>query len=175
MMYSSIRKYLCCLFGLSVVLLMAACSGSGESAASEAPASPPPAAAAPTSPASTLKPPYPIADSSQVQTLPGGIQLYIIEKGSGAIPKPGSHVFINYHGMLTDGTVFDSSFERGAPADFALNQLIKGWQIGLTAVPTGSKIKLIIPPEYGYGPQGSPPNIPGNATLIFDIELISTY
>lgn len=122
-----------------------------------------------------LKPPYPIADSSDFVSLTGGIKLYFVEKGNGAIPKPGSNVFINYHGMLMNGTVFDSSFDRGTPADFSLAQLIQGWQIGLTSTPSGSKIKLFVPSAYGYGERGSPPNIPPNADLIFDIELISTY
>ncbi len=161
---------------LSLVLLALFSWGCEESSStqSSAPAdSATPSATA--KPSSSLKPPYPIADSTDFQMLTGGIKLYMIEKGTGAIPKAGSHVFINYHGMLTNGTVFDSSFDRGAAADFSLTQLIQGWQIGLTAVPTGSKIKLFIPPAYGYGERGSPPNIPPNADLIFDIELISTY
>jgi FKBP-type peptidyl-prolyl cis-trans isomerase FklB len=127
-----------------------------------------------TAPTQGVKPPYVIKDSSSVQLLESGVQLYVIEAGSGAIPAPTSHVFINYHGMLTDGTVFDSSFDRGTPADFALTQLIRGWQIGLTKVKSGSKVKLVVPPEVGYGAQGSA-TIPPNSTLIFDIELISTY
>lgn len=120
-----------------------------------------------------LKPPYPIADSSQVQTVEG-IQIYLIEKGAGAIPNPGSNVVINYHGYLTNGEVFDSSFDKDGVVDFPLNNLIRGWQIGLTQVPTGSKVKLIVPPELAYG-AAARPGIPANSTLIFDIDLISTY
>ncbi|MCL4137447.1 UNVERIFIED_CONTAM: hypothetical protein GTU68_015545 [Idotea baltica] len=81
---------------------------------------------------------------------------------------------MNYHGMLLDGSVFDSSFGQGGVKDFSLQQLIKGWQVGLTKVRTGSKVKLIIPPELGYGAQARP-SIPANSTLVFDIELVSTY
>ncbi|MEL6842184.1 MAG: FKBP-type peptidyl-prolyl cis-trans isomerase, partial [Bacteroidota bacterium] len=110
---------------------------------------------------------------SQIQEV-DGIQIYIVEKGSGAIPTPGSNVVINYHGYLTNGEVFDSSFEREGVADFPLNNLIQGWQIGLTKVPSGSKVKLIVPPELGYG-SAARPGIPANSTLIFDIDLISYY
>lgn len=157
---------------LVALLAFSACqqeSGSETKSAGEA------AAAAPATPSpSGIMPPYVIKDSASVQLLESGVQLYVIEEGNGAIPSLASNVFINYHGMLTDGTVFDSSFDRGAPADFSLQQLIRGWQIGLTKVKSGSKIKLVVPPDVGYGAQGSA-TIPPNATLIFDIELISTY
>lgn len=129
---------------------------------------------APTQSAPTgLQPPYPISDSSQIQTVEG-IQIYVVEKGAGATPKPGSNVVINYHGYLTNGEVFDSSFDKDGVVDFPLNNLIRGWQIGLTKVPTGSKVKLIVPPALGYG-EAARPGIPANSTLIFDIDLISTY
>lgn len=118
--------------------------------------------------------PYVIEDSSRVVNLEGGIQLFIIEEGGGPIPKPGSNVIIDYHGTLLDGSVFDSSFDKGGYQDFQLTQLIKGWQIGLTAVNSGSKIKLIVPPEMGYG-AADKPGIPANSTLVFDIHLVSTY
>lgn len=120
------------------------------------------------------KVPFVITDSSQVEILEGGVKMYFIEKGSGAVPNRDAHVLIHYHGMLMDGTVFDSSFERGQPADFVLNALIQGWQVALTKAPSGSKVKLIIPPDMGYGAGGSG-SIPPNSTLVFDIELISTY
>ncbi|MEM9933216.1 MAG: FKBP-type peptidyl-prolyl cis-trans isomerase [Bacteroidota bacterium] len=118
--------------------------------------------------------PFEVVDSSAVEDLGGGIKMYVIERGSGVIPETGSNVVINYHGMLTDGTVFDSSFGKQGVMDFNLNQLITGWQVALTAVETGSKIKIIVPPEMGYGAQGQG-QIPPNSTLIFDIDLISTY
>ncbi|MDX1906360.1 MAG: FKBP-type peptidyl-prolyl cis-trans isomerase [Bacteroidia bacterium] len=154
----------------AAVLVLSSCQQGGSSAptAAQAPSAP----AAPRQP--EIKPPYPVTDSSQI-IYSGGVGIYYVEKGAGAIPKPNSMVMINYHGMLEDGTVFDSSFERGKVADFNLGNLIQGWQIGLTQVPTGSKVKLFIPAELGYGAQGSPPKIPGNADLVFDIELITTY
>ncbi|MEM6631169.1 MAG: FKBP-type peptidyl-prolyl cis-trans isomerase [Bacteroidota bacterium] len=121
-----------------------------------------------------LEVPYVIQDSSQVLTLQDGLEVYFIEKGTGPSPSIQRNVLFHYHGMLTDGTVFDSSFERGQPLDSPLSRLIRGWQIALEQVPLGSKVKLVIPPELGYGAQGST-NVPPNATLIFDIELISMY
>lgn len=138
--------------------------------ASSAPAETTPAAA---STPQGLQPPYPIADSSQIQNVEG-IQIYVVERGGGVTPKPGSNVIINYHGYLTNGEVFDSSFDKDGVVDFPLNNLIQGWQIGLTKVPTGSKVKLIVPPELAYG-EAARPGIPANSTLVFDIDLISTY
>ena len=100
--------------------------------------------------------------------------MYVIERGNGVIPKTGSNVVINYEGRLTDGTVFDGSFDKPGLMDFNLNQLIPGWQVALTAVETGSKIQVVIPPDMGYGARGQG-SIPPNATLIFDIHLVSTY
>lgn len=118
--------------------------------------------------------PYAIKDSSQIIDLGEGLKLYFVEKGNGAKPQANSTIYINYHGYLTDGKVFDSSFDRGQAVDFNLNGLIQGWQRGLAQVPTGSKVVLIVPPALGYGPQGSG-TIPPNSTLIFDIDLINTY
>lgn len=123
---------------------------------------------------SGLQPPYEIEDSSKIQ-LVDGIQIYVAEKGTGHYAKPENNVVINYRGTLLDGSVFDESFSKPGVADFPLGRLIQGWQIALTKVPTGSKVRLIVPSELGYGAQGSPPNIPPNATLIFDIHLISAY
>lgn len=87
----------------------------------------------------------------------------------------GDRVKVHYRGKLTDGTVFDSSFERGDPIEFELGsgQVIKGWDQGLLGMCVGEKRKLKIPAKLGYGAQGSPPTIPGGATLIFDTELVS--
>ncbi|KAL6967968.1 peptidylprolyl isomerase [Sarracenia purpurea var. burkii] len=87
----------------------------------------------------------------------------------------GDRIKVHYRGKLTDGTVFDSSFERGDPIEFELGsgQVIKGWDQGLLGMCVGEKRKLKIPAKYGYGEQGSPPTIPGGATLIFDTELVA--
>ncbi|XP_002534360.3 peptidyl-prolyl cis-trans isomerase FKBP15-1 [Ricinus communis] len=87
----------------------------------------------------------------------------------------GDRIKVHYRGKLTDGTVFDSSFERGDPIEFELGsgQVIKGWDQGLLGMCVGEKRKLKIPAKLGYGPQGSPPKIPGGATLIFDTELVA--
>ncbi|KAG6785388.1 hypothetical protein POTOM_011118 [Populus tomentosa] len=86
----------------------------------------------------------------------------------------GDSIKVHYRGKLTDGTVFDSSFERGDPIAFELGsgQVIKGWDQGLLGACVGEKRKLKIPAKLGYGEQGSPPTIPGGATLIFDTELV---
>ncbi|XP_057808479.1 FK506-binding protein 2-like [Salvia miltiorrhiza] len=86
----------------------------------------------------------------------------------------GDSVKVHYRGKLTDGTVFDSSFERGDPIEFELGsgQVIKGWDQGLLGMCLGEKRKLKIPSKLGYGEQGSPPTIPGGATLVFDTELM---
>ncbi|KAJ4888080.1 Peptidyl-prolyl cis-trans isomerase FKBP15-2 [Raphanus sativus] len=87
----------------------------------------------------------------------------------------GDRIKVHYRGKLTDGTVFDSSFERGDPFEFELGsgQVIKGWDQGLLGACVGEKRKLKIPAKLGYGEQGSPPTIPGGATLIFDTELVA--
>ncbi|XP_027092870.1 peptidyl-prolyl cis-trans isomerase FKBP15-1-like [Coffea arabica] len=87
----------------------------------------------------------------------------------------GDKVRVHYRGKLTDGTVFDSSFERGDPIEFELGsgQVIKGWDQGLLGMCVGEKRKLKIPAKLGYGDQGAPPSIPGGATLIFDTELVT--
>lgn len=86
----------------------------------------------------------------------------------------GDKVSVHYRGALTDGTVFDASYDRGEPIDFTLGtgQVIKGWDQGLLGACLGEARKLKIPSKFGYGPGGSPPKIPGGATLIFDTELV---
>ncbi|MDP5171945.1 MAG: FKBP-type peptidyl-prolyl cis-trans isomerase [Bacteroidia bacterium] len=161
-------------------LLMSSCGSSADQAASGAELAQRPAEAAPgpvgapsaQAPAG-LQPPYPITDSSRIFTVEG-IGIYIAEEGSGTKPKPGSNVVMNYRGTLLNGEEFDSSFGKGGYMDFSLNNLIQGWQIALPLVPTGSKVKLIIPADKGYGPADRP-GIPGNSTLVFDIELVSSY
>jgi peptidylprolyl isomerase len=102
-----------------------------------------------------------------------GLQYEVIHK-SGADEKPSSSdtVEVHYQGSLIDGTVFDSSIKRGQPISFKLNQVIKGWQEGLTHMSVGDKFRLYIPSTLGYGKNGTGP-IPPSATLIFDVELLN--
>ncbi len=101
-----------------------------------------------------------------------GLQYEIINEGSGPKPSQSDTVITHYHGSLTDGTVFDSSVERGEPAQFPVNGVIQGWIEALQLMPVGSKWRLTIPSDLAYGDQGSPPVIGPGATLIFDIELL---
>ncbi|EPF7600174.1 FKBP-type peptidyl-prolyl cis-trans isomerase [Vibrio vulnificus] len=107
-----------------------------------------------------------------VITTESGLQYQVLEKGHGdKHPTASSKVKVHYHGMLTDGTVFDSSVERGSPISFNLNQVIKGWQEGLQYMVEGEKVRLFIPSTLGYGKGGSGP-IPPASVLIFDVELL---
>ncbi len=104
-----------------------------------------------------------------------GLQYIMVEEGTGAAPKSGDLVQVHYTGTLADGTKFDSSYDRGDPIAFPLGmgQVIPGWDEGIGLLTVGGKAKLIIPPELGYGEQGAGGVIPGNATLLFDVELVA--
>ena len=106
-----------------------------------------------------------------VITLESGLQYEIINDGSGLKPNIDDNVTTHYHGTLVDGTVFDSSVDRGEPASFPVGGVIKGWTEGLQKMKIGGKARLFIPSHLGYGPEGSG-LIPGGATLIFEVELI---
>jgi FKBP-type peptidyl-prolyl cis-trans isomerase FkpA len=101
-----------------------------------------------------------------------GLIIIPIKEGSGASPQPTDTVKVNYHGTLRDGTVFDSSVERGTPATFPLNRVIPCWTEGLQKLKVGGKAKLICPSAIAYGDRGAPPKIKPGAPLMFEVELI---
>lgn len=107
-----------------------------------------------------------------VKTLPSGLQYEVIQEGKGKQPKPTDKVTVNYRGTLIDGTEFDSSYKRGEPATFTVDQVIKGWSEALPLMKTGSKWKLFVPADLAYGERGAGPKIPPNATLVFEVELL---
>lgn len=107
-----------------------------------------------------------------VTVLASGLQYSVIKEGNGAKPQASSQVKCHYHGTLIDGTVFDSSVDRGQPAVFPVNGVIKGWVEALQLMNEGSKWRLFIPPELAYGEQGAGGSIGPNTTLIFDVELL---
>ena len=106
-----------------------------------------------------------------IKTTASGLQYEVLKQGNGAVPTKTDKVKVNYEGKLIDGTVFDSSYQRGEPAVFGLNQVIKGWTEGIALMPVGSKWRLYIPQELGYGERQSG-KIPPYSTLIFDVELL---
>ena len=110
-------------------------------------------------------------NDSVVQTK-SGLQYMVLKEGNGAKPGPTDKVTVHYTGRLLDGTVFDSSVERGEPATFALNQVIPGWTEGLQLMSEGSEYRLFIPSELAYGSKGAGDKILPNSTLIFDVKLI---
>lgn len=113
------------------------------------------------------------AKKEGVTTTPSGLQFEVIEAGSGAKPSATSSVTVHYHGTLIDGTVFDSSLERGQPASFGVNQVIPGWTEALQLMPQGAKYRLYIPQNLAYGAQPHPGGpIEPYMALVFDVELL---
>ena len=112
------------------------------------------------------------AKKEGVKTLPSGVQYKVIKEGTGAIPADTSVVKVNYEGRLIDGTVFDSSYKRGEPATFPLQQVIAGWTEGLQLMQEGAKYRFFIPYRLAYGEGGAGASIPPFAALVFDVELI---
>ena len=108
-----------------------------------------------------------------VVTLPSGMQYVVLKEGTGAKPTINDVVTTHYKGTLLDGTVFDSSIENGQPVQFPLNGVIAGWTEALQLMGIGAKWQLFIPAKLAYGEKGYPPAIPPNATLIFEVELLS--
>jgi len=107
-----------------------------------------------------------------VKTLPSGLQYKVLTEGSGKTPKAADNVTVRYKGTFINGVEFDSSYEKGKPATFQADKVIRGWTEALQLMTEGSKWQLFIPPQLGYGERGSG-SIPPNSTLIFEVELIS--
>lgn len=126
-----------------------------------------PAAPAPGAPLPTAPAPAP----SGVQTTYSGLKYEVLRPGTGARPASYNRVKVHYHGYLPDGTVFDSSVQRGEPATFGLNQVIPGWREGIPLMQVGAKYRFTVPPHLAYGARGAPPKIGPNQTLMFDVEL----
>ena len=112
------------------------------------------------------------AKKEGVTTLPSGLQYQVLKEGNGKSPKATDKVVCHYEGMLIDGTMFDSSVQRGEPATFPLNGVIAGWTEGLQLMKEGAKYRFFIPYQLGYGERGAGASIPPFATLVFDVELI---
>lgn len=109
----------------------------------------------------------------EVTTTESGMQYEVFTEGAGEKPAPTDKVTVHYHGTLIDGTVFDSSVQRGEPTSFPVNGVITGWQEALTLMTVGSKWRVFLPSELAYGAQGAGNAIPPHSPLVFDIELIS--
>ena len=101
-----------------------------------------------------------------------GLQYQVVREGTGARPTSYNRVKVHYHGTLPNGTVFDSSKQRGTPATFGLNQVIAGWREGIPLMREGTVYRFVIPPNLAYGAAGMPPKIGPNQTLIFEVELL---
>ena len=110
---------------------------------------------------------------AEVVTLPSGLQYQVLKEGNGKKPSAKDTVMCHYEGTLIDGTVFDSSYQRGEPATVPLQQVIAGWTEGLQLMQEGAKYRFFIPYTLGYGENGAGQSIPPYATLIFDVELVA--
>lgn len=113
------------------------------------------------------------ASTNAWQTTSSGLKYQVLKRGTGTVsPKPTDTVKVHYHGTLLNGTVFDSSVQRGEPISFPLNGVIPGWTEGLQLMKVGDKFKFEIPPDLAYGPNSPTPAIPPNSTLVFEVELL---
>ena len=112
------------------------------------------------------------ATKEGIHTTPSGLQYQVLKEGAGPKPKVTDTVKCHYHGTLINGTVFDSSVQRGQPASFPLNRVISGWTEALQLMPVGSKWRLFLHPDLAYGDRQAGAAITPNSTLIFDVELL---
>jgi peptidylprolyl isomerase len=167
-----------------IAALLSACGGAasspeaapaaeGEQAVEEA--APQEATTEAAAPVQEAAPEQATASDEEMQTTSSGLEYVILEEGTGKMAETGDLVSVHYTGTLEDGTKFDSSYDRGEPIQFVLGrgQVIKGWDEGIALLKEGSKAKLVIPPELGYGEGGAGNVIPPNSTLVFEVELVS--
>jgi peptidylprolyl isomerase len=148
---------------LAVTLCLLGCSKDEPSAGGKTDAGTPPVAIAVT----------PAGQTNEMMKTASGLKYQVMKKGAGAVsPKASDTVKVHYHGTLLNGTVFDSSVERGEPISFPLNRVIPGWTEGLQLMKVGDKFKFEIPPNLAYGPNSPSPKIPPNSTLVFEVELL---
>jgi FKBP-type peptidyl-prolyl cis-trans isomerase FklB len=112
-------------------------------------------------------------NEKDVKSLPGGIQYQVLKSGDGKTPKASDQVTVHYRGVLVDGRQFDSSYDRGAPTSFGVDEVIDGWTQVLQRMKVGDKWKVVIPSDLAYGETGFGPVIGPNATLVFEIELLA--
>lgn len=159
-------------FVLAPALIVAGCQPASQSGGDNKNAAGGSAAAPATPPASPA--PAAAGDSkSEMKTTPSGLKYQVLNQGTGTVsPKPTDTVNVHYHGTLLDGTVFDSSVQRGQPISFPLNGVIRGWTEGLQLMKVGDKFKFEIPPNLAYGDRSPSPKIPPNSTLVFEVELL---
>ena len=115
----------------------------------------------------------PVKTTPKPKKYPSGLVMTVLEEGEGPSPSARDTVRVHYHGTFPDGKVFDSSVKRGRPARFPLNRVIPCWTEGVQKMKVGGKARLKCPPSIAYGARGAPPSIPPNATLYFDVELLS--
>lgn len=117
--------------------------------------------------------PAPGGAQTEWKTTASGLKYQVLKQGAGSVsPKATDTVKVHYHGTLLNGTVFDSSVERGEPASFPLNRVIPGWTEGVQLMKVGDKFKFEIPPNLAYGQASPSPTIPANSTLVFEVELL---
>ena len=148
---------------MAVALLLVGCKESTKSGSEQTGGG----SNAPSAPAAATTP------KSDMTTTASGLKYQVLKKGNGTVsPKATDTVNVHYHGTLVNGTVFDSSVERGQPISFPLNGVIPGWTEGLQLMKVGDKFKFEIPPNLAYGPASPSPKIPPNSTLVFEVELL---